>query len=106
MAQSSLTRVLFPLLLATTAAAPPASESIDCVKVRAFARYAGLAYQHVATTSNECARPVRCQLWTDVDPEPQHIVELEPRTSADTVFRIGSPSREFRVDYRCAYSAR
>ena len=94
------------LLLSTTAAAPAAPERLACVKVKAFARYAGLGYQHLATTDNECARPVRCPLWTDVDPEPQHVVELEPRSSADTVFRIGSPAREFRVDYRCVYSAR
>jgi hypothetical protein len=34
------------------------------------------------------------------------VVELAPRSSADTVFRIGSPASEFRVDYRCSYSAR
>ena len=102
MARRLLTLVL---LLATTAAAPAKPESLACVKVRAYARYAGLGYQHVATTDNECTRPVRCQLWTDVDPEPQEI-ELPPRSSADTVFRIGSPAREFRLDYRCAYRAR
>jgi hypothetical protein len=94
------------LFLTTTAAAPAAPDRIGCVKVRGHARYAGLGYQHLATTDNECARPVRCQLWTDVDPEPQHVVELEPRSSAETVFRIGSPASEFRVDYRCAYSGR
>ena len=103
MTRRSLTLVL---LLATIGAAPAAPERLACVKVKAFARYAGLGYQHLATTDNECARPVRCQLWTDVDPEPQHVVELEPRSSVDTVFRIGSPAREFRVDYRCAYRAR
>jgi hypothetical protein len=104
MTRRSLSLVL--LWLATTAAAPAEPARIGCVKVRGVARYAGLGYQHLATTENECARPVRCQLWTDVDPEPQHVVELEPRSSGDTVFRIGSPAREFRVDYRCSYSAR
>jgi hypothetical protein len=104
MARQSLTIML--LFSATTAAAPAPPESIACVKVQAVARYAGLGYQHLATTDNECARPVRCQLWTDVDPEPRHVVEVPPRSSADTVFRIGSPSREFRVGYRCVYSAR
>jgi hypothetical protein len=102
MARRLLTLVL---LLATTAAARAKPESLACVKVRAYARYAGLGYQHVATTDNECTRPVHCQLWTDVDPEPQQI-ELPPRSSADTVFRIGSPAREFRLDYRCVYRAR
>lgn len=97
---------LVALLLATTAAAPVAPENIACVKVRAFARYAGLGYQHLATTNNECSGPVRCELWTDVDPEPQHVVELEPHAATETVFRIGSPAREFRVEYRCVYSSR
>jgi hypothetical protein len=104
MTRQSLSLVLS--LLATTATASAAPDSIVCVTVRGFARYAGLGYQHLATTDNECARPVRCQLWTDVDPEPQHVVELEPHSSADTVFRIGSPAREFRVDYRCSYNSR
>jgi hypothetical protein len=94
------------LLLATTAAAPAASESVDCVTVRGFARYAGLGYQHLATTRNECARTVRCELWTDVDPQPHQLVELAPRTAADTVFRIGSPAYEFHVAHRCEYGAR
>jgi hypothetical protein len=105
MASQSLTLLLLSLS-ATIAAAPAPPESLACVKVRAFARYAGLGYQHLATTDNECARPVRCQLWTDVDPEPQHVVEVPPRSSADTIFRSGSPAREFQVGYRCVYSAR
>jgi hypothetical protein len=103
MARLSLTLVL--VFSATSAAAPAAPESLGCVSVRSFARDAGLGYQHVATTRNECARRVRCQLWTDVDPEPQHVVELEPRASTETVFRIGSPAREFRAYSRCVYSA-
>lgn len=104
MARQSL--LLMLLLLATTAAAPAASESVDCVTVRGFARYAGLGYQHLAKSRNECARAVRCQLWTDVDPQPQHLVELAPRAEAETVFRIGSPASEFHVEHRCEYSAR
>lgn len=104
MARQSLFLML--LLLATTAAAPAAPEKAGCVTVRGAARYAGFGYQHLATTHNECARAVRCRLWTDVDPEPQHVVELEPRAEAETVFRIGSPAYEFRVEHRCDYSAR
>jgi hypothetical protein len=96
---------LMLLLFATTASAPAASETVDCVTVRAFARYSGIGYRHIATTRNECARPVRCQLWTDVDPEPQHLVELAPQTAADIVFRIGSPAYEFHVEHRCEYIA-
>ena len=104
-ARQSLTLLLLSLS-ATTAAAPAAPEGIACVKVRGFARYAGLGYQHLATTDNDCPRPVRCQLWTDVDPDPQHVVDVPPHSSADTVFRSGSPAREFQVGYRCVYGAR
>ena len=74
-----------------------------CVVVRATARYASAGYNHIATTENACTRPVHCELWTDVDPEPEHVVELEPRASEDTVFRLDSPAYAFVVHYRCRY---
>jgi hypothetical protein len=87
-------------------ASPPseaASAQRGCVVVRAIARYAAAGYNHIATTENTCTRPVRCELWTDVDPEPQHVVELEPRESEDTVFRLDSPAYTFVAHYRCRY---
>ena len=74
-----------------------------CVAVRASARYVGPGYNHVASAENQCPRAVVCELWSDVDPEPHHVVELEPRASADTVFRIDSPAYAFRAYYRCRY---
>jgi hypothetical protein len=74
-----------------------------CVIVRASARYVGPGYNHVASTENQCSRAVECELWTDVDPEPQHVVQLQPRASADTVFRIDSPAYAFVTSYRCRY---
>ena len=87
-------------------ASPPseaASAQRGCVVVRAVARYASAGYNHIASTENACARPVRCELWTDVDPEPQHVVDLEPQASQDTVFRLDSPAYAFTVHYRCRY---
>ena len=80
-----------------------ASPQRGCVVVRAFARYAAAGYNHIASTENACSRAVVCELWTDVDPEPRHVVELEPRASRDTVFRLDSPAYAFVVHYRCRY---
>jgi len=87
-------------------ASPPteaASVKRGCVVVRATARYAAAGYNHTASTENACARAVRCELWTDVDPEPEHVIELEPRASEETVFRLDSPAYAFVVHYRCRY---
>jgi hypothetical protein len=74
-----------------------------CVAVSASARYVGPGYNHVASSVNHCARAVECELWSDVDPEPHHVIQLEPGASADTVFRIDSPAYAFRAYYRCRY---
>ena len=87
-------------------ASPPseaASAQGGCVVVQAVARYGSSGYNHIASARNDCARPVRCELWTNVDPAPQHVVDLEPQASGDTVFRLDSPAYDFVVHYRCRY---
>jgi hypothetical protein len=90
-------------LLASASSQATGTQRGGCVIVRATARYAGLGYNHVASAENQCSRAVECELWTDVDPEPPHVVQLAPQASADTVFRIGSPAYEFVTSCRCRY---
>jgi hypothetical protein len=64
-----------------------------CAEVRATARFVGYGYTHVVTLKNKCPKPVECQLWTDVDPEPRTTVQVAPGGSAEVVTRRGSPAR-------------
>ena len=91
------------LLLASVSSHAAGTQRGGCVIIRATARYAGLGYNHVASVENQCSRAVECELSTDVDPEPAHVVRLQPRASADAVFRIASPAYEFSTIYRCRY---
>jgi hypothetical protein len=79
-------------------ASPP-----GCVTVQLESRYYELlGYQHLAVARSDCSRPVRCELWTDIDPPPQR-VELQPGGQADVLFRRGSPASEFRAFARCQF---
>jgi hypothetical protein len=91
------------LFLLASAPSQAAETQRGCVVVQATARYLGSGYNHVASAKNQCPRAVECELWSDVDPEPHHVIRLEPQASADTVFRIGSPAYAFRAFYRCRY---
>lgn len=81
----------------------PAQSQRGCVTVHATARPTGIGYTHIASTENGCSRGVVCELWSNVDPEPRHVVALEPAAAAETVFRRDSPAYEFRAYYRCSY---
>lgn len=72
-----------------------------CVLIQVSSPYAGAGYNHVATAENQCNSAVRCALWTDVDPQPHHLLELEPQTTKDITFRREAPGYGFRAYYRC-----
>jgi hypothetical protein len=79
------------------------AEPIDkaCVFIKVSSPYAGAGYNHVATAENQCNSVVRCELWTDVDPQPRHLLELQPQATKDITFRREAPGYGFRAYYRC-----
>jgi hypothetical protein len=84
----------------SAAAAPPAN---SCVAIQTSTPYQAAGYGHLATVQNNCERAVRCELWTDVDPQPHHGADLDPKASTMIAFRRDSPSRVFKVFAQCQY---
>jgi len=80
------------------------AESIQkgCLLIEVSSPFAGAGYNHVATAKNECNSAVQCELWTDVDPQPRYLLQLEPQTTKDITFRREAPGYGFRAHYRCA----
>jgi hypothetical protein len=68
-----------------------------------LARYEAYAYTHVVELKNNCSRPVTCEVWTDVDPQPRHTLTAKPGETASVATRRGSPAREFKADKSCKY---
>lgn len=83
--------------------ASSAPEAVGCVAIKSSAPYQAVGYGHLASVQNNCEKSVRCELWTDVDPQPRHVVELESKGSTTVAFRRDSPSREFRVQVSCQF---
>jgi len=78
----------------------PAQDVTVCAQVTVSARYEGYGYTHLVTLSNTCKAPVRCEVWTDVD--PAHVtVRAKPGESESVATRKGSPSSEVRVQSSC-----
>lgn len=88
------------LLGNASAHAEPAPKG--CVLIKVSSPFAGAGYNHVATAENECEGAVRCELWTDIDPQPRYLLELAPQTTKDITFRREAPGYGFRAYYRCA----
>src|SRR5688572_13475542 len=87
------------LLGNVTVRAEPAAKG--CLSLTVSSPFAGAGYNHVATAENQCQGAVRCELWTDVDPQPHYLLELEPQTTKDITFRREAPGYGFRAYYRC-----
>jgi hypothetical protein len=82
----------------------PAQASPDaCAVVTPVARYIGYGYYHVVSLKNGCSRPVSCEVWTDVDPQPHHTLRVAPGETAEVVVRRGSPARDFKADKKCKF---
>jgi len=103
-------RLKLPLLaacfsLAGTAAAGDAPQQVgDCAQVSASARPKAIGYMHVVTLTNTCQRAVSCEVWTDVDPTPRHILEAKPGKSAEVIVRNGSPASEVHAGKLCHFT--
>jgi hypothetical protein len=105
--------VLTLLLLASGARAadkapkpPPyavAPSADTCAEVRGSARAEAYGYTHVVSLRNGCDRPVRCELWSDVDPEPRVRVEVAAGAATEVITRRGSPAREVVGHKKCSF---
>ena len=72
-----------------------------CIKVSTSAPYSAFAYKHIVTVKNACRDRKVCWVSTDVDPQPEHRVALDPDDQKDVVTRSNSPAREFKAKVRC-----
>lgn len=79
------------------------NEVPECVSVRAEARWGADAYNHVVVVQNRCARAARCQVATDVNPEPTE-VSVPAGETREVVTFLGSPARVFTPRVRCELS--
>ena len=66
----------------------------SCVRLEAMPRWGAGAYDHWLRVTNGCERRVRCEVSTDVNPEPVR-VELAPEASQELLTFRGSPARTF-----------
>ena len=71
-----------------------------CVDVSGQARFASVGYDHIVTLKSDCKKTVKCQVRTNVNPEPAS-VELAPAAEERVVTWRGSPAREFQPDVTC-----
>src|SRR3954466_4828896 len=54
-----------------------------CALVTGSVRSEGIGYKHIVTLHNTCDKPVECQVWTDVDPEPRSSLRAGPGESVE-----------------------
>lgn len=83
--------------------APPAKTPSACASVTASVRAEAYGYKHVVTLRNGCDKPVECQVWTDVDPEPRNALRAAPGESSDVVTRVGSPASSVTASKECRF---
>jgi hypothetical protein len=84
-------------------AAPLADGITECASVTASTRLNAVGYNHIVTLANHCERAVSCEVWTNVDPSPHVTLRAKPGGTADTITRVGSPSRDVHAEKLCHY---
>ncbi|HJK94193.1 MAG TPA: hypothetical protein RMH85_00275 [Polyangiaceae bacterium LLY-WYZ-15_(1-7)] len=93
------------LALPVLGALPPSARADEndvpsCVEVSKEAPYQAYGYTHIVVVENSCDYPVKCDIATNVDPEP-----VERRVDASETERVatrrGSPAREFQTRVTC-----
>ena len=81
--------------------APAPVPATSCVSATARVRYS-LGYDHLVDVKNGCEKDVRCEVWTNVNPEHQTVI-LGVGRSATVVTFLGSPARTFTPEVACEY---
>jgi hypothetical protein len=89
---------------AGTATADSPQQVGDCAQVTASASFKGDGYRHIVTLTNNCQRAVSCEVWTDVDPTPRHVIQAKPGKSAEVITRNGSPASEVHAGKLCHFT--
>lgn len=86
---------------------PPVAsvEAPACVSVRAEGRPDGVGFSHFVIVENRCALSVVCDVGTDADPSPVHLV-VAPGTTEEAVVRRASPAPGVAARGRCVESRR
>ena len=95
-----MARLCIVTVLLLSAAPAHATPPVDCVEVEAIVRYGAQGYDHWVSLESRCALPVRCEVASDVNPEPQRI-ELAPGASTELLTFRGSPARTFTPRVSC-----
>ena len=86
--------------------APPEADpagsgtAAKCVKWKSEAVYVAYGYNHLVHLENTCKKAMRCEVKTDVNPEPQS-ADLEPEEKETVVTFMGSPASEFKATVTC-----
>jgi hypothetical protein len=86
--------------LAAWLLSPHAQAQQACIRVRAEARYAALAYNHIVHLTNMCDAAQVCTVTTNVNPTPIEAAVPGHREVEVLTFR-GSPAREFTPTVTC-----
>jgi hypothetical protein len=89
-------------------AKPPATKLLDrspasCTQVIASTISEAFGYKHVVTLRNSCDKAVECEVWTDVDPTPRHVLRANKGEGAEVITRIGSPASVFKAFKECRF---
>jgi hypothetical protein len=77
-----------------------AQDTPECIRVTASARWAAAAYNHYVRVDNDCGSTARCQISTNVNPEPQ-TVTVAAGAHVEVLTNRGSPAREFTPRVSC-----
>jgi len=71
-----------------------------CIRVRAEARYRGLGYNHIVHVADVCAADADCDVSTDVNPQPTHVL-IAGKSEIEVTTFLGSPARVFIPKVEC-----
>lgn len=96
-------RVLLALLLLAPASSLAQGSLPPCIQVEGVARWGADAYNHFVRVTNGCDRPARCQVATDVSPEPQ-AVDVPPGGTVEVITFRGAPGSGFTPRVTCELS--
>jgi hypothetical protein len=73
-----------------------------CLTWTTHARWVPYGYDHIVKLQNGCTAGARCEVSTDVTPEPQQ-VQVASGETASILTRRGSPARVFKANVSCDF---
>lgn len=100
-----LSLALVGLALPVLSSAQEGSSRPECLRVSKEAPYQGYGYTHIVVLTSTCERAARCEVATDVDPQPQ-TQRVAAGATERVVTRRGSPASEFTPRVSCMLEGR